>query len=454
MDADYLIAGAGLAGLSLAVALADAGATADRRVVIIDPRTVFPRDRTWCYWDVDPTPHPFAACVSRRWTRWRIAHGTAEIDRSADGLAYCHLPADAFYAAALQRLSRDPNVDLRLGRSVASLYETSTGVTATLDDGSTIRASHCFDSRPPVAANQRFAVGARKGADCEPLVRSYPTESVRDVHFSQQFIGHFVQTNRPSFDPAAVTLMDFRAEQTDGAIRFVYVLPFDECHALIEATTISESPVPDAEHEVAIDEYLRRIIGIDHWQVTATERGAIPMNTAPRPVTVSPHVWRIGLNGGMAKPSTGYAFLAVQRFSRAAAALIARHGAGPLPTPPAVRSTPATALDRIFLARLRRRPDLAPALFARLFARADPAALVRFLSDRATPADVLAVVAALPKRPFAAEAVRSWRLWARIALRRKTPTLIAGGGSPGLRPETSPPPAFLANHTGASAPGY
>ena len=458
-DADLLIAGAGLAGLSLAVALATAGATADRRVLIVDPRRNFPRDRTWCYWDVDPAPHPFAACVSKRWPRWRVADGGAGVERSAAGLSYCHIAGDAFYAAALERLGRDPNVELLLGRSVRSLDDSPGGVTATLDDGSTLRASHAFDSRPPtatkVAADQRSAVFAPTDADCGPLVRSSPFFRVPDVRFSQQFVGHFVRTGRPAFDPDSVTLMDFRVEPVAGAIRFVYVLPFDETTALVEATTISEAPVPDAAHAAVIGEYLRRVVGVENWHVTGTERGAIPMTTVPRRVAVSPRVWRIGLAGGLAKPSTGYAFLAVQRFSRSAAELIVKHRDGPLPAPPAVRAGVATALDRIFLARLRRRPDLAPALFARLFAAADPAALVRFLSDRATPADVARVIAALPKLPFAAEAARSWRLWARRTPHDTMPPQVAGSGSPGLRPDTSPPSTnFLTRQTGASAPGY
>ena len=423
MDADFLIAGAGLAGLSLAVALAEAGATATRRVLIVDPRTSFARDRTWCYWDVDQMPHPFAAGVSRRWRRWRVVNGSSDVERSAGGLSYCHLAGDDFYRLALARLARDPNVEIRLGESVEAVDETPDGIAAWLGDGSLVRALHCFDSRPPEAPLSRdrsecfSLIKTKKRPLCSRLI------GVPEVSLSQQFVGHFVTTDRPAFDPEVATLMDFRTGPAAGAIRFVYVLPLAENRALVEATTLSGVPVPPAEHEAVIADYLRQIIGVDSWAVTGTERGAISMTTAPRPVAVSRRVWRIGLVGGMAKPSTGYAFLAVQRFSRRAAAIIAtHHGTGPLPAPPSIRPGWAKVLDAIFLARLRRRPDLAADLFARLFDRADPAALVRFLSDRATPADVARVVAALPKTPFAAEAVRSWKLWLRPPTRATRPT--------------------------------
>jgi lycopene beta-cyclase len=49
---------------------------------------------------------------------------------------------------------------------------------------------------------------------------------------------------------------------------------------------------------------------------------------------------------------------------------------------------------------LRARPDLGPSLFMDLFSRADPARVIRFLSDKGTLADHLAMITALPARPF------------------------------------------------------
>src|SRR5690606_29518390 len=55
-DADIVIVGAGLAGLSTAVHLLERG-PADRHLTLVDPRTDFGRDRTWCSWALEP--HPF-----------------------------------------------------------------------------------------------------------------------------------------------------------------------------------------------------------------------------------------------------------------------------------------------------------------------------------------------------------------------------------------------------------
>jgi glycine/D-amino acid oxidase-like deaminating enzyme len=45
----HLVLGAGCAGLSLACALLDAGV--GERIVLVDRRTAFANDRTWCFWD-------------------------------------------------------------------------------------------------------------------------------------------------------------------------------------------------------------------------------------------------------------------------------------------------------------------------------------------------------------------------------------------------------------------
>jgi lycopene beta-cyclase len=63
-------------------------------------------------------------------------------------------------------------------------------------------------------------------------------------------------------------------------------------------------------------------------------------------------------------------------------------------------------MDRLFLNVLCARPELAPELFAALFAMKEPGRMIRFLSDLATWVDCAAMIRALPASPFLQELVR------------------------------------------------
>lgn len=373
---DLLIAGAGCAGLSLAVHLAERG-LAGRRLLVLDPRRTHGRDRTWCFWSV--APHPFEAAITHRWSRWRVAAPGGAHVASSSRYAYCHLPSDAFYRLALDRLAREPGVTVRLGFGVDDLVEDTGGVTAHTTGGP-VRCNLAFDARP---------------------LRLPPEAPPGEVRLLQHFRGCTVRTERPAFDPATVTLMDF--DLPDPGPHFVYVLPYDDRTALVEDTWMTAT-AGGVDYDRGIDGWLRRA-GIERWAVLDEERGVLPMTTE----RLSPpgrRVIPIGLRGGAARPSTGYAFLSIQR----TAAELARQTLA-RPGPPHVEPHTATTqrLDRIFLDHLARAPQSAPDLFLSLFSDAPADAVVRFLSEVGTAADILAVIRAAPALPFARAALRQAR---------------------------------------------
>ena len=373
---DIVILGAGCAGLSLAYHLRERGV--DRSIVLLDPRTSYERDRTWCFFT--GRPHPFEALTSHRWSRWRV-RDRRWIERSAPSITYQHLPADTFYQRCLARLGDR----VRLGVEAFSVRERANSVEIETSAGP-IEARLVFDSRP---SRSRAAPG--------------------EITLLQHFEGWHVCAERPAFDPSVATLMDFAAPQ-DHAIHFVYVLPYSPTEALVEATFFGGAVLDGEGYRRAIERYLRSELGLDRWTVLRRERGVIPMSTADTPIRASERIYRIGLPGGMAKPSTGYAFQAIQRFS---AELAERLDRDTLPEPPEPRAWRARSLDAIFLSYLSRYPERAPATFATLFEKVDPAVLVRFLSDDASPADCLRVMSALPLAPFTLETARATRLWLR-----------------------------------------
>lgn len=385
-DAELLIVGAGCAGLSLAWHLVEHG-LGGRRLLLVDPRTTHGRDRTWCFFDV--VPHPFEAQVSHRWERWRLrsASDAPWVERRGPGLRYVHLPSDAFYARVLERLRATDGVELRLGVSVDAVADEGHGVELHTDAG-VLRGDLAFDSRPPSL-----------------LAMKEPGE----VALLQHFVGWEIEVEDDRFDPGLATLMDFGVPQTDG-VHFFYVLPLSPRRALVEATWFG-THVPDEERYArAIEAYLRERLDVERWTLRRREQGVIPMSTAPARARRSERIYRIGLLGGLAKPSTGYAFLAIQAFSAGLARRLRHHER---PEPPAPRPWRSRFQDRVFLSYLSRYPEQAPETLVGLFERVEPRILARFLNDRASITEGIEVMRSMPILRMAAEMMRSTPVWMR-----------------------------------------
>lgn len=392
VDVDALIVGGGCAGLSLAVHVVAAARRAGRacpRVTIVEPRSEYQRDRTWCGWRFEA--HPFADSVTRRWSQWAVQEGGRRVVRGSTRHPYEHIPADRFYAQAQALLATAPELRLVFGARVTAIAEQGGQVVVETTAGP-LRAGLVLDGRPPEAAAAAEA------------------SAVAEVDLVQHFVGWEVETAEPCFDPGVVEMMDFAVAQTRG-LHFMYVLPFTSTRALVEATYISAGALPLAQYEADIRGDLERR-GAREFKVGFREAGQIAMSTRPARPQASPRVLQIGLRGGLAKPSTGYAFAAIQRFSAALAERIVARPGQPL-VPPAPRPAAAVAMDRVFLSYLERHPGRGPGLFVDLFERLPPDLLCRFLTDHGSPLDGLRVMACTPLAQMTAEVVRSRARWLR-----------------------------------------
>lgn len=365
---DIAVLGAGCAGLTLAVRLVREG-LGDRRLVLVDPRRDWTRDRTWCFWTT--LDHPFAGLETASWNRWEVRADGRSVVREWPGVRYVHLPADAVYRAALDELATHPGVTVLADVAAHGLAEDADGVTVTTSHGP-LRAGVVVDTRPP-----SFAAPA----------------GPRHLRLLQHFLGWQVVTARPVFDPSVVTLMDFDVPQSPGA-HFTYVLPFSPTEALVEDTHFSPAPLPEAAYAGALAGWLDRRAGPGGWAVRHTERGVLPMSQEPFDARPSRRVHRLGLAGGAARPATGYGFLAIQRSAAALAPALLRDPLAPVPP---VRAARTEWLDAVFLEWLDLHPAAAPAMFLTLFDRTPPARLVRFLSEQGGLWDDAAVVGTLAR---------------------------------------------------------
>jgi lycopene beta-cyclase len=374
---DLAFAGTGLAALSLAVRLVDL--PNPPRMVLIDPRTVASRDRTWCHWQLHD--HPFTEAISHRWNDWTVSFGSVSTTIHSAAHPYVRIPSDRLYRAAIEKLSSAPTVAFLQGVSVTAITERPDQTVLHLSDGRKLSSAWAFDSRPPEDGN---------------------------APWRQIFRGLELHATEATFDRHAVTLMDFHSASPAG-IRFFYVLPLANDTALVEDTWLVPADHTPTFSDEDIINYARTKLGTADWQIRHREEGNLPMGLRPAKAIPSPtrnpsRVIRWGTPGGAVRASSGYAFSRIQRASKAMAEHWARNAC---PSPfVSHESSILTWMDRVFLRVMDLHPERVPEFFLRLFQRVPAESLIRFLESEPRNEDLLRVMKALPPLPFLSAAIR------------------------------------------------
>jgi len=380
MNTQYniIIAGAGLAGLSLAHQIVNSPLR-DRSILIVDQDAKERNDRTWSYWSDRPTPFDGIAC--RTWDQLHLAGLNGEMRVPLHQYRYRTVRGSDFYEHVRQELARISNVTWLRGK------------VDSIEDG---------DEAARVIINHEAVTGRW-------VFNSLPCHTSIDDRYHQlklHFKGWEIETPRSVFDPSAATFLDFRtphAEQLRGATRFFYVLPFDERHALIEYTLFSNLPLLPREYEQALQAYLRDVLLIDEYRLTRQEGGVIPITDQPYPRRLGGRVMAIGMRGGRIKPSTGFAFMRVQSDSAAIVQSLLKHDQ-PFDVPE--DSARYRLYDSMLLDIMEREPERIQSIFAALFKRNSIEHVLSFLDEQASLRQNVHMFANLPQTPFLQALVR------------------------------------------------
>jgi lycopene beta-cyclase len=385
---DYILAGGGAAGLSLAYRMVRGG-LGERRILIIDLATKRSNDRTWCFWsERDELLDPI---VAHRWSHiW--FHGPDRSHRWAlNPYEYRMIRGIDFYNFVREDLEGRPNVTF-LNARVTSIEDgnpqQAVPARVTVEDGTVYLGDWVFDS---LFLPREFRVDTRR------------------YHFlKQHFVGWVVRTDRPVFDADAATMFDLRVP-LKGEFRFMYLLPVSPTESLVEFTLFSSTLLEREEYEQEIRDYMARFYPDCAYEIIETEDGIIPMTDQPFPRRGGRSIMYTGTKGGRVKASTGFAFHRTQRDSEAIVRSLREEGHPfAVPRPPARYAT----FDAMLLSILDRRGEfVAGRVFVALFERNPLPRVWRFLDEEGGVGENLALMATVPWIPFIVA-------WFRVKLRR------------------------------------
>ncbi len=380
--ADIIILGAGCSGTSLAHHLEDAGYKG--KIVLFDGRTVFDREQRWCGWS--PLPASLNHLVTNSWKSWTVCDENQTFTQTSEKFSYQEIYAPHFFDSLHSRWQNpDSRIELNLGEKILQVTNIKDFVEVTTEK-ETWRAKLVFDARHQGSNNFKNS------------------KETKEIYLYQTFLGWKIEFQNPVFEKETAILMDFRTPQDNG-VNFIYVLPESDRVALVESTSFSKSRTEWSNHIQAVTQYIADNFG-HNYQIKAEESGVLPMTTANFPTKLGEQIYAIGVAGGSARSSSGYAFHRIQRQTSEIAAAITRNE----PIPRSVAPGKYSFLDAVFLEAIARKPEIAKESFLRMFGKVAPDSLIRFLIDESTLADDLAVIAAQPKMVFGKAAIQSlWR---------------------------------------------
>ncbi len=343
---------------------------ARKRILLIDPNHQKSNDRTWCFWTDQPLP--FDPIIYRRWQKLRILSPTLDLSRQLDRLSYQMIRGEDFYAFVYERIAACPNVELRQ-TSVSQLSSDDKCAHITCQDGEQYTADWAFDSR-----------------------FSYD-DLGKSLTLRQHFKGWVIETESPVFDPEEVTLFDMRTPQPDG-LYFFYILPFTKNRALVEYTVFSsELLTHPSNYEIPLRTYINTQLHITDFTILEEEFGVIPMTNHRFDRRPSPRVMTLGVAGGRAKASTGYAFLRAQRDAESIVRAL-RTQKNPFYKPTFDRHF--WFYDTLLLDIMYREGGLTRELFEQLFQNNPIERLLLFLDERSNFYQDLRVMASVNPQPF------------------------------------------------------
>ena len=374
---DLIILGGGCAGLSLGMNLANYG-EASPRTLILEGRKEYTNDRTWCFWGGFGSESEKLS--THRWESFSITTAKDRITRRCKDNPYLMVASKDFYQSAQGVITQSSQIHLKMESIVSGeilkrdgywQVETPTGV---------YKAPRIVDTRPKVP----------KLNDFHPLLW-------------QSFLGEEITTEEEIFDPGCAELMDFWGSSPER-ILFLYVLPFSKKKALVEATVFGPEPLNAGDLEASFGALVKQRLQGCPYSSGRREHGIVPMGAPLENRQKDPSYVHAGLMAGGARPSSGYAFQRIWKWSQECAMVLAT---GRPPISHAQDPFIIRTMDALFLQVLYSRPDLAPELFFSLFSKVDSVRVARFMSDRAGLADCLRIMASPPPVPFLSELAKT-----------------------------------------------
>lgn len=366
---DYIFTGAGLSALMTVYKMVLSGKFKDKSMLLLDENPKKTNDRTWCFWE--ESNGTWETIIHKKWDSALFADENFRRDLDLKPYRYNMAKGLDFYNLVFDLISKQENITF-INQKVLEIEESENLILIQTDTES-FSCSKLFNSiyNKQKAENQT----------------EYPV-------LQQHFIGWFIKSEQPVFNPEQATFMDFSVEQR-GNTRFMYVLPTSKTEALMEYTLFSKNVLQRQEYETEIQKYIQNL-GITNYEIIEKEQGSIPMTCYPFWEANTKNVINIGTSGGWTKASTGYTFKNSDKKSTELVSFLQRK----TDFTKFYKRTKFWFYDLLLLAILDRKNEIGSTIFSSLFKKGSPKLIFKFLDEETSLLEDIQVILKCPKTPF------------------------------------------------------
>ncbi len=369
---DYIITGAGCAGMSLLMRMMQDDFFLNKSILVIDAAEKNQPDRTWCFWEKQPDI--FEPIVFHRWRSLDFFSPIYSGELAIVPYEYKMIQGLQFYTYVQEIAKTHDNIQWIKAKVVSVETDAATGLAAVVLADRTIYAIKVFNS---ILFH-----------DMKPAANEYL--------LLQHFKGWVIKTNTECFDKDRAVFMDFRVDQQYGTT-FMYVLPTSANTALVEYTLFTEQLLPKELYDDALKAYISNELKLNNYTVEHEEFGIIPMTNAQLPKSTQSIVF-IGIAGGQAKASSGYAFKFIQK--RTSAIIDALKAGKPIPLKNNFSAAKAQLYDSTLLHVLHHKKMGGAEIFAAIFKNNKATDVLAFLDNESSLFIDLKIMSSVPTGIF------------------------------------------------------
>ncbi len=368
---DYIITGAGCAGLSLLYRMIQHPFFIDKQILVIDQSPKNNNDRTWCFWEQQAGV--FEEIVHHRWKQIDF-YSTGYLARfDLEPYEYKMIRGIDFYNCVLEKAKQKSNIHFYYGK---------------------VQSLTAENNKPIVkAGDQQFEAGYIFNSI---LFYDVLNEPKGKYNLLQHFKGWLIETPTNVFNEHVATFMDFRVSQNHGTT-FAYMLPVSPNIALVEYTLFTEKLLQPHEYDEALKQYIETYLEIRNYAVAEEEFGVIPMTDYSFSKAYG-NIINIGTAGGQTKASSGFTFQFIQKQADAISNALVNNN-----NPHIAQSFSQRRFglyDSVLLNILQQKKMGGDKIFEQLFKKNPPLRVLKFLDNETNFSEELKIMGSVPAAVF------------------------------------------------------